>query len=239
MSEIFNNQERAFIIYQMGKVGSSSIRASLEKVIPKKCILHTHSHEEAEFYINKWRQQFSKVVVITGFREPVNRCISAYFQNITNETNHWFVDKKEEVMRKNTDWLINDFNSKVVPHIQERIAPWLVNYEHVTNLKLSEFRNLNGYSKVSVENVHYYIYKLEQLGEFQEGMENDEHFTDIELIKANLSKEKWYRHKYAQFKERYKIRKEDYERIFKRIDYVQHLYAEQEINEVTKSFLVE
>lgn len=96
----------SFVVYQMGKVGSKTIRSSLERLYGRDRVLHTHSHEEARRSIGEWGRRYGQVIVITGFREPLSRCISAYFQNLTNDNNHWFVGRREEVEQKSIDWLI-------------------------------------------------------------------------------------------------------------------------------------
>ena len=133
----------------MGKVGSSTIKHSLENTYGKNKMLYTHNHEEAKEHIEKWSQLFDDVVVITGFREPLSRCISADFQNLTNDQNHWFVGQQEKKKKKGIDWLIKDYNVKVVPHIQQLVGPWLENYERVSNCKLAEFLWAEGCWKTS------------------------------------------------------------------------------------------
>lgn len=224
----------------MGKVGSRTIQHSIENVFGKEKVLHTHKHEEAKKYIKKWSQRrFSKVVVITGFREPLNRCISAYFQNIVNDINHWFVAPREEVMEKSIDWLINDYNRKVVPHVHKVVAPWLHNYENVINVKFEKFTKNNGYWKASRKNIHFYIYKLENFTEFYQEIENIALFKKINFINSNIGENKWYGYIYRNFKEQFQISRDDYESLYGKIDYVRYLYdGKDEIKELTKKFVL-
>lgn len=238
MFNFSKNQDIAFIIYQMGKVGSSTMKDSLENVHGKR-VLHTHYHEDAKEYIEKWSQQFDSVVVITGFREPLARCISAYFQNLTNKKNHWFVGSKKEVMGKSIDWLISDFNAKVVPHIHKIIDPWLENYERAINCKLTEFTIANGCLKASFNNIHFYIYNLETLTEFYQGIADDQFFNKVSLANSNMGEDKWYSKIYRDFKSEYQINRNDYDRLYGNIDYVRRLYDEDEIGNHTKSFVLE
>jgi len=239
VSSFFKNQDKAFIVYQMGKGGSSTFRSSLEQMHGKERVLHTHNHEEAKEYIKTWSQSFDAVIVVTGFREPVSRCISAYFQNLTNKSNHWYVGQQAEVMGKSIDWLISDYKTKVVPHIHKLVGPWLENYESVTNCKLTEFSRAKGCLKASSNNVHFYIYKLEALTEFHKGMVDDQYLNKIKLINSNVSKEKWYSKIYIDFKKQYKISRISYNELYGKIDYVRYLYDEQEMQKLTKSFLLE
>ena len=223
----------------MGKVGSSTLKKSLEETYGKKRVLHTHNHKEAKEYIEKWSKSFDAVIVITGFREPLSRCISAYFENLTNEKNHWFVGRQEEVRGKSIDWLINDYNAKVVSHINTLVGPWLANYESVINFKLTDFTREKGYLRTSLNNVHYYIYKLEALTEFHQGMADNQFLKKVKLINSNVSKEKWYAKIYGDFKTQYQISKDNYNALYGNIDFVQCLYDQQELWCLTKSFVWE
>lgn len=239
MFSFFKKQDVAFIVYQMGKVGSRTIKHSLENIYGNKRVLNTHDHEEAKEYIEKWSQSFDSVIVITGFREPLTRCISAYFQNLTNEKNHWFVGQQENVMEKSIDWLINDYNAKVVPHIHKIIGPWLENYERVINRKLTEFSEAKGCLKSEFNNVHFYIYKLETLTEFYQGMADDRFMNKVRAASSNMSKDKWYAPIYRDFKKRYQISRENYDALYGNLSFVRGLYDEYEIIDLTKSFVME
>lgn len=239
MFSYFKKKDIAFIVYQMGKVGSSTMKHSLENMYGNKRVFHTHNHEEAKEYIEKLSQSFDSVIVITGFREPLTRCISAYFENLTNEKNHWFVGQQEDVMEKSIDWLINDYYAKVVPHIHKTIGPWLENYERVINCKLTEFTGAKGCLKAEFNNVHFYIYKLETLTEFYQGMADDRFLNKVKIANLNMSKDKWYAPIYRDFKKEYQISRTNYDELYGNISFARRLYDEHEIRDLTKSFVLE
>ncbi len=79
------------LIYQMGKVASSAIYASLEKVY-SGIVLHTHTFGASD---DDWRirkiYEYSTINrkplnIITLTREPIGRNISAFFQNFERDT---------------------------------------------------------------------------------------------------------------------------------------------------------
>jgi len=80
------------LVYQFGKVGSSSLHDSLAPQWPG-VVVHTHSLKErdgesAEMAIARdtLRQRSERVFIITTVREPIGRNISAFFQNFERET---------------------------------------------------------------------------------------------------------------------------------------------------------
>jgi hypothetical protein len=227
-----------FLIYQMGKVGSSSISNSLKIRYGKNNVLHTHSHQQAKEQITQRSQHGDEVVVITGFREPLNRCISAYFQNLTNSSNHWYVGEREDVLHKSMDWLINDYNEKSLPHLRNVIEPWLSRYENTINYKLSDFNKVGDYWKVSLGNIHFYIYKLEAIAAFLQEMADDQFMKDCEFNQSNIGKEKWSEELYKEFRARYEIGKNDYYNTYGHLDYVRSLYSKDEILKSTNSLVI-
>jgi hypothetical protein len=234
---IFKKRSTSFIVYQMGKVGSSTIKTSLVNKYGENSVLHTHSHKVAKVQIEQQSRLFESVVVITGFREPLARCISAYFQNITNISSHWYVGAKEEVMSKNIGWLINDYNEKVKPHILNTIAPWLSNYENAINLKLADFNSTGSYWKVTKTNVIFYIYKLETINEFYQQVKVEKYFKNIDFTASNIGAKKWSGVVYRDFIKSFRISRNDYKSIYGDIDYLKYLYNDNEIRKITNNLV--
>jgi hypothetical protein len=225
----------SFVIYQMGKVGSKSISDSLAIKYGKNKVLHTHNHQEAKKQIEQSNQRGDVVVVVTGFREPLTRCISAYFQNLTNNSNHWYVGEKKEVMNKSTEWLINDYEAKVLPHVNKAIAPWLNNYENIIGSNIEDFNNMGSCWKMSQGNMHFYIYKLETMADFLQEMKDDMFMKGVKFAKSNIGEVKWSGEIYKEFKSRYRISKDDYDSLYGNIDYVRYLYSKHESRKITKN----
>lgn len=80
------------LIYQFGKVGSSSLLDSLTPQWPG-LVIHTHSlkkHENEPEQITAAREALQRsnqrMFIITTVREPIGRNISAFFQNFERET---------------------------------------------------------------------------------------------------------------------------------------------------------
>ena len=224
----------------MGKVGSTSISESLKLNYGQDNVVHTHNHQEARKQIQQRSQQGNDVIVITGFREPLNRCISAYFENLTNSSNHWYVGEQNEVLNKSISWLIDDYNKKALPHVQGIIAPWLSCYENVIGYQLADFNKMGNYWKASLGRTHCYIYKLETITEFLQGLSDDQLIKDFEFSNSNVNigEEKWSGEIYKEFKDKYRISEGDYYNIYGCLDYVDRLYSKDEIQKRTNSLVL-
>jgi hypothetical protein len=238
MFKFLSRKKHAFIVYQMGKVGSKTICKSLEKTYGLKNVIHTHEHDVAASYLKKWSSTYEQVFVITGFREPLGRCVSAYFQNLTNEHNHWYVGSQDDVLSKDTDWLINNFLSKLRPHLEERIAPWLSNYERVTNKQFDEFINKEHYWVTSSKNTHFFLYRLEEINEFLTDLSKVPILDKVTFTNENVSAEKWYSPVYKSFKEQFKLTTAEYNSFFDNIDFLHLMYSHPEIKSLSGKFIV-
>lgn len=88
----------AILVYQPGKVASSSIKKALDKVY-KGPVVHLHSFERdhGEHSLNRERKNLRqkgdlpKVKIISLVRDPLSRNLSAFFQNL-----HKFQNEKME-----------------------------------------------------------------------------------------------------------------------------------------------
>lgn len=239
MLDRFLKKEVCFIVYQMGKVGSSTLKISLERRYGNEKVVHVHKHEEAKDRIEEMSRRFRHLVIISGFREPLSRCISAYFQNLTVQKNHWFVGDQKEVTDKSTDWLIRDYNQKVVPHIQDKIGPWLENYQKVTGCSIEDFRKMKGCWKASTGRKHLFLYKLEALSEFYQTLSGERFFADLRLVDANRSEDKWYSGMYKDFRKDFKISEKAYDDLYGSIEYVRTFYDKEELRLLTKNHVME
>jgi hypothetical protein len=121
------------LIYQFGKVGSSSI---LDSLLPQWPGLVIHAHtlqrrddEPAEITVARdiLQRANERIFVITTVREPIARNISAFFQNFERETG------------------ISEKQAHTIS-IQELIAVFLKKYPHNTPLRWFDenFKNFTG-----------------------------------------------------------------------------------------------
>lgn len=115
------------LVYQMGKVGSTSIEHSLKASVPNLC-LHTHTLAEtpvAREILANYALRGRPLYVISLVREPIGRNISSFFQNFEREVGTPF-----EEANMSTPDLIDRFLYRF-PHetpllwFQRNIERWL------------------------------------------------------------------------------------------------------------------
>lgn len=229
-----------FLVYQMGKVGSVSIKVSLQEKFGAASVKHTHNHDDAEAAIRECVRAGRPVVVITGFREPLARCMSAYFETFARPQNkYWFVGSQEEILGKSRDWLIADFNSKAPRHIAEIVAPWLTKFLRSTGLSMPDFDIKQGILKTASDGIVCYVYKLERLSDFAAATMGDAWIDGLMLETKNDGGQKWSGDIYRSFKGNFRITRSDYNSLYGGLDYVGWLYTEAEIEQLIADYVVE
>jgi hypothetical protein len=191
-----------FLVYTMGKVGSSTIYESLKTTLPTSKIYHTH------FLSNHWLQNIlpnldsnyrsniitgnkirkilfqnpqKKIVIITLVREPLSREISNIFQNkaaIFNNKQDIETSLQYLNNSKNYDYTLDWFDTE---------------FKNFTNIDIYDFsfNHQKGFTIIEQHNFKVLCIQLEQLNHcytkaFQE-------LIDLEiptLQKANITNEK-------------------------------------------------
>lgn len=227
-----------FLVYQMGKVGSTSMTVSLQEEYGPDSVKHTHNHDEAGSLIYERAREGRPVVVITGFREPLARCISAYFQTFSASKNkYWFIGSQDEILSKSCDWLIADFNSKVSRNLAEVVAPWLMGYQKATGISAQQFECKSGVLRAAVDGITCYVYKLESISDFAFATSTEAWIGDVKLQRQNDGGEKWSGDLYRDFKANFRITRSCYNAVYGGLDYVKWLYSDAEIEQLTANYV--
>ena len=227
-----------FLVYQPGKVGSLSIHKTLKSF--GYLSQHTHTHKKANEFL---KQTQSKIVIVTGFREPISRYISAFFHIMMNDNqkDHFFyVGKKEVVMNYKIGRLIDIFNERI-RNLPPIVLNWGSKYMKETKLDNLFIPN-KGYNFFNYNNYGFCMYKFEYFGEFEEHFFSTyknlfQNIEKNEFLKENVSDHKFYNKKYLNFKEEYTIKKDEYFDNFLKIDWVRQLYSKEELLKIAKQYI--
>lgn len=232
--------EGTYLVYSMGKVGSSSVESSLVNRLPHAVIFHTHflsdnwlneilPKEKTFFHGNitigkKIRTYLDqnkgkKIRIITLVREPIGREISglfenwkAHFDNIENLSPDQFIGK---LNKSNYNFCLN----------------WLdTEFKEFTGVDLYElpFDQEKGYSIYQVKNFEILCIQLEVLDQkFSKAMK-DYIGLNIQLKSSNIGNDKLGAELYKEVKSTYKLPLEKESIIFDS-KYLNHFYSHKDI----------
>jgi hypothetical protein len=148
-------------LYNMGKVGSQSIQASLTEAGYKKLIPHLHWADELAISYQDSVYDYAEIInydtskprtFISGLRDPVERVISGHFQSLSESE------------------LQNDISGKVLHQKLacdiSKITGWFDHgYFSEINIYDYPFDKKLGYSIIKKNNITIFLYRLDSIKE--------------------------------------------------------------------------
>jgi hypothetical protein len=218
------------MIYQMGKVGSSSIYQSLSKQYNGP-VLHNHVFSSTKKGLIKrfWNYNIKTkkpLYVISVVREPIGRNVSCFFQNLKKYTGY---SPKE--LNISTESLIEIFLSDL-PH--ELPLKWFDD-NIKKNFDIDVFETpfpSEGFCTYHHDNVHLLVLKLEINDEVKiAAIKNFLGLKNFELFNANIGNEKDYASTYKEFKKQL-ILPDHYIDKMSESKFFTHFYTTKEIEKV-------
>lgn len=230
-----------YLIYTMGKVGSSSIYKSLKKKHPfahnyqvhhlsklwLQEILPQRPHKSSRANIPKGKEAIraiesnpgKRIKIVTLTREPISRSISDLFQNwrrIFDDIEAVEIeDLKDHVESLDYDYAINWFDSE------------FFNFTNVDIYQLP-FDKEKGYETYTMENLDILCIKLERFNSIPSSVLQEFLGTDLELLTANTSSNKKGKDRYKYLKKNVKINADKLEELYSS-KYMHHFYTDSEI----------
>jgi len=256
------SKKSSILIYQMGKVGSSTIEKSLKSAAIKEPVYHIHflSNEGINFAEQYYRELNcglprhlirSKMLreaitsssgnswkIITLVREPIGRTISNLFQNV-QDAHPQFINKNGTLkITQVTDYLIqcfNDFNEA-----DDFTCSWLdkeVNKVFRIDTYSYPFDQNKGYSIIQKNNIEILILRMEDMNNnFNEALSRFLNISKpIIMEKANIGKKKKYSNDYKSVVGNIKISDQICDKIYQS-KYVQHFYSSEMIDSFFKKW---
>lgn len=231
--------ENAILIYQPGKVASSTIF----KTLNTKGIKSTHFHT---FKCEKELLQGSircgkKIKIITGVREPISRDISAYFQIMSR----WLLACKKDILKKGIYEAFHELYEKS-GYIQGIVLSgnefdWF-DRELKANFGIDiynyPFDKEKGYSVISTDKIDVFLYKCEKLNCLENALKDFLRTDNFNLVIANDAHEKKYKYMYDEFKSNVSI-DEEYVMKYYNSEKVRHFYSVEELDGMKKKWLKE
>lgn len=239
------------LVYQMGKVGSSSIEHTLgERNIPSYHIHTFDDHEEFHMYHNKkdvskffdlknrtiYRiilnhrkrilQKREQIKIITLVRDPIATVLSRFFQDLHLQ----FIEgKKNDAIHRDIATTFKHLEHCFDNNINlNYFADWFDN-ELKRNFHLDimnqQVDNRQLFFSFSNKRAQVMLIKCEQLSALDKEIGEFLNLDDFVLKNSNEAKNKWYSNVHQYFKQHY-----DFSKLFYMYDLplYRHVYSEQE-----------
>ena len=221
-------------IFQMGKVGSSSLKLTLPEYL-KGQVVHTHSYNAMSIkhqrLIELRKDLCLPINVICPIREPLSRNVSAFFQNFKRDTGLEFSNHKLEVSELLNLFLENYPHNACLEWFDRHFRPTF-NID-VFSEKFPIKRKWNVYKKGSTKVLIYRcdLDKKEQLKVISD-------FLGVEISKwkySNISGTKEYNQIYREFCLSAKL-PDIYIKLINNSSFCKHFWNEKERIETSKKW---
>lgn len=243
------------LIYQMGKVGSSSIYTSLkEKGVPKVFHLHRmnpeanermkrtflennlvnqlHTEQHFEAIYKKAIQRKKKVKIITLVREPISRNISAFFENLPYKS-----DSSAYVNGVNIPELAERFMNEYPHNVP---IDW---FDHemkvVTGIDVfsKEFDYSEKFQRYQNKNIQVLLMRTDLEDQRKASLiKRFLKIKDLQIARSNVAEKKDYGKVYEMFKRQICL-PESYIDNMLQSKYATHFYSSKEIELIRKKWL--
>ncbi|MBD3338141.1 MAG: hypothetical protein GF353_03470 [Candidatus Lokiarchaeota archaeon] len=256
----FRRENNPILIYQMGKVGSSTLQNSLNAINLNRTIHHVHTLTKENldnldkvlknsFHLTKsipghyvrgrcLLKQINadpgkKWTIITLVRDPIARNISSFFQDI----NHRFPEFNypQKVKTLNQDELVSELIKLYLEkHDHEKPLWWFDKELKQTfgiDVYSTPFPKVKGYKIYGGQRAEVLLIRLENLSQCKnKAFKEFLNIDNFELINVNLAEQKDYSEIYDKFKSSICFPK-SYIETFYNSKFVKHLYTQKEIRD--------
>ncbi len=215
--------ESPVLVYQPGKVGSTSVYQSIQE--NGGYVLHTHALRGIAHDMDDLKRILNKksAKIISCVRDPIARQISAIWEKARIDR---LLDEKGEDIDYRT--LIQD---KLTPEWAEGQFRW---FEHEMKATLGidiykhPFDREKGYTIIKEDNITLLLYKMERIAGLRKIIGEFAGIDSFEIKMSNAAREKPYRFAYRQFKKEAFIPKGCLDYIYRGNFYTDHFYTEEE-----------
>lgn len=238
------NIPHASIIYQSGKVGSTSLGYTFKK--EKVDALQEHMFgptTETEtmngiysYFSNKYKSKGGKFITLV--REPIARSLSLFMQCFDKEyivegSLSQGLEKSFKIRQCDENYDLGKNASKWMAEILDTNDEFLwfdKEIKVVTGIDIYQypFDKEKGYAWIKEGNIEILVLKLEKLQENLAVIEDFVGKPGIELVRGNIGDEKWSKYIYEELKTRVKIPARLLDSQYKDNWQMDHFYTEEE-----------
>jgi hypothetical protein len=230
-------------IFQMGKVGSMTIKKTLEA---NYFMCHIHTKSDFETYKARYAVRGQRVDMITATRDPLGREISAFFQNVTNLSHGYGVGTKNEVLAMGVDNLIREFFSRWNDQLPDTTIWFDRHFKTATGIDVYDypFNPAQGWSIIGTDKWRVLILRFEDIN--RNYLEAVNTFVTARFglesaypafLPSNLSESKWYGSLMKEFIDKIRFTPEQIEQQYGS-KYCMHFYSDDEITKMKSRWKV-
>lgn len=231
----------AILLYQPGKVGSTTLRQAMQimnlPVVHAHHLRHTYIYERENVgyreeenagwneTISYMRKRKTPLKIIVNVREPVGRAISGFMQLFGSlDYTVWY---DERLM------FINNVYSFVEKKLKDDYEfTWWFDEElkAMTGIDVYQypFDKKRGYIQISEDGIEILLLKMEQMNENQDVIGDFIGRQEFKFINANVGEEKAYRYIYKQIKNKIRFPAEILNSQYNK-ERFRHFYTDEEI----------
>jgi hypothetical protein len=218
-------------IYQYGKVGSMSICGSCDgKYYPHICevydslAVHTHSHKVMRDVLTK----HNNILVINIVRLPIDRNISAFWENIKSSCPQYknlSIDEIDEIYQKTEKYSIKDTDS------------WMNDFFKTLNINPDtfEFDEEQKFTEIKKDGNTFLFLRFEDFDYFAKYVLPKYGINNVQ--KLHVSSQKYYGDKYIEHKKMHKINPNEEEEIRKSM-FVNKYYSNDIIDQYISKYKI-
>jgi hypothetical protein len=196
-----------YFVFCSNKTGSTTLYESLRKKFGDDSVMQAHGDKYfkkrtnsqygnlKDLVINN-SKKFNKIYIIDSYREPIDRCIALFFQDIYKHCPNW--------RSMTVDDLINFFNEKKYLYFLDSYHSYQRSWGYFDISTDVKFDFEKGYITRQQENIVFVKTRLKEAYRWDK-IFSEIFNTDIKFDYHNDSKNKDYYNKYLEFKEKYKL----------------------------------
>lgn len=249
MRDYLDVANNAILVYQSGKVGSTSICKTLSHYGVKSAHIHTLTEYSSNDKYLSWCHHVCSNFqgkMIIPVREPISRDISDYFQFIGHRLavmieTYQFHDLQEGFYKAFYDYLVKD-TEYTVKYSYPRINYSKYGYQFdFFDMELKKYFGIDvmeypfdtrgGYSIVKQNGVEIFLVQLEKMYELEREMGEFLGISNFKIQSTNIGDEKEYKYLYQNFKKTIPLKKEYIDFYYKNNPAVEHFYSEAQREE--------
>lgn len=259
MVSVIQEIPQAVLIYQPGKVGSSSLGSSIRKknVHVHMLTLQYANKREEGFLLKEYVKNLSKkekMQIITCIREPIARDISGYYYDSDTEIGRfnydvkvgdllWYGDningEKDNLPERSIDVKgdlhtgFSTYGNALIRYKSDEFSWFDYEIKNIFDIDIYDypFDKEQGYGIIRKDNIEILVLKLEKMSECEKVIGDFVGEEDFHLVRDNEAKNKVYNYIYQEFKKNVLLDREYYDYYYNgpQTHHMEHFYTAEEM----------